>query len=476
MSVKTQLAVIGAGPGGYAVAFYAADLGLEVTLIDLEKNPGGTCLYRGCIPSKAYLHVAKILSEAKHAEACGITFGEPKINIDKVRAFKEDIVEKLTTGNGGLAKQRKINYLQGRAFFENNNKLSVKLINPETDQDRVEIEFDKAIIATGSVPSVIPGLSIDSPYVMNSDIALDLPDVPKKMLVIGGGIIGCEMATFYAGLGSEVTIVELLPQILTGADKDLARVVAGELSKKVKAIYTNTKVVSLKEIENGVEVNFEGKKVEETIQKFDKVLIAIGRSPVTKGLGLENTNVKVSDRGFIEIDEYFRTDADSIYAIGDVVGQPMLAHKAHAEGRIAVDNIAGTPTKFTHKTIPSVVYTDPELGWVGLTEAEAKEKGIKVKAFRFPWAANGRALTQGRIDGTTKIIVDPESEIILGFAVAGPGAGELLAEGALAVEKEMKAKDLAHLIHAHPTLSETVMEAAEMVYGTATHIYRPKRK
>lgn len=472
MSESTKLVVVGAGPGGYAAAFYAADLGMQVTLIDFEKNPGGTCLYRGCIPSKAYLHIAKLINEAKHAEAVGVSFGEAKIDIDKIRAYKESVVEKLTTGNGGLVKQRKINYIQGKATFVNSNLISVE----KTEGGVEEVAFDKAIIATGSTPVRIPGLLPDSPRVMNSDGALELESVPEKLLVVGGGIIGFEMASVYSTFGSKVTVVELLPQVLTGADKDLARIVTSEVAKTGVEIFVNTKVAALKEVENGIEATLEGEKITEPVQLFDKVLVSVGRVPNSKGLGLENTKVKVTEKGFIETNKMLLTNDENIFAIGDVIGQPMLAHKAHAEGKVAVDNIAGDTKEFAPKTIPSVLYTDPELAWAGLTEAEAKEKGIKVEVYRFPWAANGRSLAQDRTDGTTKLIIDPETEVILGIGLVGMGAGELLAEGALAIEQGLKAKDIAHLIHAHPTVSETIMEAAEMFYGTSTHVYRPKRK
>jgi len=472
MATETQLVVVGAGPGGYAAAFYAADLGMQVTLVDLEKNPGGTCLYRGCIPSKAYLHVAKLINEVKHSENWGVKFSEPELDIDKIRTYKEGVVEKLTTGNGGLVKQRKINYLQGKGSFLNSTTLKVELV--EGGQE--EVKFEKAIIATGSSPAKIPGLTIDSPRVMNSNGALELEDIPEKLLVVGGGIIGFEMASVYSTFGSNVTVVELLPQVLTGADKDLARIITGEMKNRGLEIYTDTKVAGIKEVEDGIEATLEGKKVEEPIQVFDKVLVSIGRTPNTAKLGLENTSVKVDEKGFVVANKKQETDDPNIFAIGDVVGQPMLAHKAHAEGRVAVDNINGSSKEFNPKTIPSVLYTDPELAWAGLTELEAKAEKRKVAVQRVPWASNGRSQAQDRIDGSTKLIIDPETEAILGVGIAGMGAGEMVAEVALAIEQGLKAKDIAHLIHAHPTVSETIMEAAEMFYGTATHIYRPKRK
>lgn len=472
INTDVNLAVIGAGPGGYAAAFLAADMGMNVTLIDLEKNPGGVCLYRGCIPSKALLHVAKLLREAEHAKQWGIDFGTPKIDIDKLREFKNNVVNKLTGGTGQLSKQRKINYIQGRASFVNSNTLFVKGV----DGNDQEVTFDKAILATGSVPTKIPGLSIDSPRVMDSTSALELENVPERMLVIGGGYIGLEMATVYSALGSKVDVVELMPQLLPGADKDLVRVLAGSINEKMESVMLETKVVGLKETDKGIEVSFDGKNAPEEAQVYDKVLISIGRSPVTEGLGLENTKIQTTERGYVAIDEKCQTNDPSIYAIGDIVGGAMLAHKASAEGKVAVESIAGHKVAFEPNAIPAVVFTDPELAWAGITENEAKEQGIKVNVARFPWAASGRATTLDRTDGLTKLIIEPETERILGMGIVGPGAGELIAEGALAVEMAALAKDVAMTIHAHPTLSETVMESAEVHFGQATHLYRPKRK
>lgn len=472
MSNKTELVVIGAGPGGYTAAFLAADLGMQVTLIDLEKNPGGVCLYRGCIPSKAYLHVAKLLNEVKEASKWGIEFGEPKIDINKLRRFKEDVVNLNTSGTGMLVDQRKINYIQGRATFLSSTTLSIEKVDGEIQ----ELEFEKAILATGSVPAIIPGLSIDSPRVLDSTSALELEDIPERLLVVGGGIIGMELGSVYAALGSKVTVVELLPMLIPGADKDLIRVFKKSIEAKFEKILLKTKVVKLEDTGNSIKVILEGNNLEESELEFDKALISIGRTPVTKGLGLENTKLKITDRGFILKDEKCQTDDPNIYAIGDIVEGPMLAHKASAEGKVAVEAIAGHKVAFEPAAIPGVVYTDPEIAWAGLTEAEAKAKGIKVSVTRFPWAASGRARTMDRSDGLTKLIIDSETERILGVGIVGPGAGELIAEGTLAIEMAALVKDVALTIHAHPTLSETMMEAAEIHFGQATHLYRPKRK
>lgn len=471
MTTTTQLAVIGAGPGGYAAAFLAADLGMNVTLIDMEKNPGGVCLYRGCIPSKALLHVAKLINEAEEAKKWGVDFGEPKISIDKLREFKNGVVTKLTGGLGQLSKQRKVNFIQGKATFVNSNTISVV----KADGTKEEIVCDKIILATGSVPAKVPGLSINSPRVMDSTTALEINDIPKRLLVIGGGYIGLELSTVYSALGSKVTVVEMLPQLLTGADRDLVAVLERRIKSKMENVLTETKVVDLKEIATGIKVRLEGEKVTEPEQIFDKVLISIGRRPVTTGFGLENTKVKVNDRGFIVVDNTLHTSDPYIYAIGDIVGNPMLAHKASAEGRVAVEAILGHKVVFEPNAIPAVVFTDPEIAWAGLTEIEAREKGINVVIAKFPWGASGRATTLDRNDGMTKLIVDPETERILGVAIVGTGAGELIAEGTLAIEMGAVVKDLELTIHPHPTLSETMMFSAELFFGNATDMYRPKR-
>lgn len=471
MANKTQLAVIGGGPGGYAAAFLAADLGMQVTLIDLEKNPGGVCLYRGCIPSKALLHVAKLIRETQHSSNWGITFDKPKIDLDKLRSWKESVVNKLTGGLGQLSKQRKITYLQGRATFLNASKLNIEKMSGGSE----ELEFEHAILCTGSVPTVIPSLSIDSPRVIDSTGALALNDIPKNMLVVGGGYIGLELGSVYAALGSEVSVVEMTPGLLPGADRDLVNVLAKSIAGQMKNVMLNTKVVSMQETDGGIKVTFEGESVQEKEQVFEKVLVSIGRTPVAKGLGLENTKVEVDKRGFVVVDRQMRTAEPTIFAIGDIVGNPMLAHKASAEGKVAVEVIAGHNVEFKPAAIPAVIFTDPEVAWCGLTENEAREKGIEVKVARFPWAASGRATTLDRSDGVTKLVLDPKTERVLGMGIVGPGAGELIAEGVLAVEMAAVAKDVALSIHPHPTLSETVMESAEAFFGQSTHIYRPKR-
>ena len=469
---KTQLVVIGAGPGGYAAAFYAADMGMQATLVDPEENPGGVCLYRGCIPSKALLHVAKLIHESHEAKNWGVEFGEPKIDLDKLRAFKDDVVKKLTSGTGGLAKQRKINHIHGAAVFKDNKTLDITLL----DGSKTDLTFENCIIASGSRPTVVPSLWIDSPRVLDSTGALALEDIPKSMLVIGGGYIGLEMGTVYAALGTKITVVEMMPSLLPGADKDLVRVLQKSLENKFESILTETKVLSLKEMKSGIEVEIEDKNGEKSKQKFDKVLMTIGRRPNSENLGLENTAVKVNQKGFIEIDGQRRTAEPTIFAIGDVAGEPMLAHKASHEGHTAVEAILGEKVVFEPAAIPAVVFTDPELAWAGLTESQAKEQGIKVDVMRFPWAASGRAITQDRIDGMTKLLIEPETERILGIGLVGAGAGELVSEGVLAIEMAANATDLKLTIHPHPTLSESVMESAEMLFGTCTHVYRPKRK
>lgn len=469
---KTNLVVIGAGPGGYAAAFSAADLDMNVTLIDLEKNPGGVCLYRGCIPSKALLHIAKLIEETRHAKEWGIEFGEPKIDIDKLRDFKNKVVNKLTGGLGILSKSRKINYIQGRAAFTSSSTLKVEKVSGEVE----EITFDKAIIATGSVIAEIPSLAINSKRVLNSTSALDLPTIPKSLLVVGGGYIGLELGSVYNALGTKVSVVEMMPGLLPGADRDLVQFLAKKVEKSFDKILLNSKVKSIKEIDDHLEVAIENDKGETTQYEFDYVLMSIGRKPMTKGLGLENTNVTVNDRGWIEVNPSMQTKDSKIYAIGDIAGEPMLAHKASHEARVAVEHIAGHKVVFEPKAIPAVVFTDPEIAWAGLTETQAKEKDIPHEVAKFPWAASSRATTFDRSDGVTKLILEPKTERILGVGICGPGAGELIAEGTLAIEMGANATDLKLTIHPHPTLSETVMEAAEMFFGQSTHVYRPKKK
>ncbi len=469
MSIK--LTVIGGGPGGYAAAFLAADLGMEVTLIDREKNPGGVCLYRGCIPSKALLHIAKLISESKEAFEWGVEFSSPKINLDKLREWKNKVVDKQVSGLGQLAKARKVNYIQGNASFIDSSTIRI-----ESNGNIKEHKFEKAIIATGSIIASIPSLNLSSKRVLNSTTALDLPAIPKSLLVIGGGYIGLELGSVYQALGTKVSVVEMMPGLLPGADRDLVNYLAKRLEKNFEKIMLESKVVEMKEGKEGIKVKIQNKEGRTEEQEYDYVLMSVGRKPDTSGLGLENTKVKINARGWIDVNEQMRTDDPNIYAIGDIVGEPMLAHKASHEGRTAVEAIAGHKVAFEPKAIPAVVFTDPEIAWAGLTEIQAKEKNIKYEAVRFPWAASGRATTIGRSDGVTKLIVDPDTQRILGVGICGPGAGELIAEGVLAIEMGSNLTDLKLTIHPHPTLSETIMESAEVFFGQSTHIYRPRKK
>jgi dihydrolipoamide dehydrogenase len=473
MSSTSHVVVIGGGPGGYAAAFYAADLGMRVTLVDPAENPGGVCLYRGCIPSKALLHVAKLLEEAKHAEAWGVAFAPPAIDVNRLRGFKEKVVNQLTGGLGQLSRQRKITYVRGTAAFRDAHSLDVTAEGGQA----TSIAFDYAVVATGSRPATVPGLSIESPRLMDSTGALELPDIPASLLVVGGGYIGLELGSVYAALGTRVTVVEMTGGLLPGADRDLVNVLAKRIEKMCEAVLLNTKVVSMKEAGNAISVTFDGEGLGDRPkeQTFDRVLVSIGRRPNGAVPGLDRTRVKVNQRGFIEVNEKLQTAEPSIYAIGDVVGEPMLAHKASHEGRVAVEAIAGEKVAFEPLAIPAVVFTDPELAWCGLTESEAQKAGRKVTVVRFPWGASGRALTLDRPDGMTKLIIDPVTERILGVGIVGAGAGELIAEGVLAVEMGANATDLKMTIHPHPTLSETLMESAEVFFGHATHVYRPKR-
>jgi len=470
MADTTQLVVLGAGPGGYAAAFYAADLGMQVALVDEEKNPGGVCLYRGCIPSKALLHVAKVIDEAKHAGNWGVTFSEPTVDVDKLRGFKQGVVDKLTAGVGGIAKMRKVRFVQGRATLTGPRSMSVAGPGGTT-----ELQFEHLILATGSHPTKIPTLSLDSPRMMDSTSGLELPDVPKSLLVIGGGYIGLELGTVYATLGSKVSVVEMTPGLLPGADRDLVQVLEKRLKGLFAAIMVNTKVVKVAEEGTGIRVTFEG-EVSEKEQVFDRVLVAVGRRPNSKIPGLETTSVKVAANGFIETDEQRRTAEPNVFAIGDVAGEPMLAHKASHEARVAVDVIAGHKAVFEPQAIPAVVFTDPEIAWCGMTEAQAQASGIEFEVAKFPWGALSRAITVDRPDGLTKLILEKQTGRVLGVGIAGSGAGELIAEGALAIEMGATAEDLKLVIHPHPTLSESVMESAEVFFGQSTHVYKPKRK
>ncbi|MEW6320535.1 MAG: dihydrolipoyl dehydrogenase [Acidobacteriota bacterium] len=471
MSSPTRVAVIGAGPGGYAAAFYAADLGMQVTLVDEEKNPGGVCLYRGCIPSKALLHVAKILDEAKHARAWGIDFGTPTVHVDELRAYKNRVVEKLTGGTGQIAKLRKVTYLQGRATLTGPQSFTVAL----AEGGSTEVQVDAIILATGSHPATIPSLTLESPRVLDSTGALDLPEIPRTLLVVGGGYIGLELGSVYAALGTRVSVVEMTPGLLPGADRDLVAPLQKRVEQTFERVMLATKVTTMTAASAGVTVAFEGEGAPKDAT-YDYVLVSIGRRPNSKVPGLEQTKVKVDARGFIETDGQRRTAEPTIFAIGDVAGEPMLAHKASHEARVAVEALAGHKAVFEPLAIPAVVFTDPEVAWTGLTEAQARQEGREVEVAKFPWGASGRAISIDRVDGLTKMIVDPKTERVLGVGIVGAGAGELIAEATLAIEMGATAADLKLTIHAHPTLSETVMEAAEVFFGQATHVFRPKKK
>jgi dihydrolipoamide dehydrogenase len=468
---NTELAVIGGGPGGYAAAFLAADLGMAVTLIDPEANPGGVCLYRGCIPSKALLHVAKLIHEAREAAAWGVRFASPEIDLDRLRAWKGEVVGRLTSGLGQLVKQRKIRTIQGTAAFKDARTLAVKDGRGGTDT----LSFEKAIVAVGSRAAGIPGFEKASGPIWFSKQALDLEEIPKRLLVIGGGYIGLELGTVYAALGSEVTVVEMTPALLPGVDKDLVRQLKKQLSDSFKDILLETKASDPKVQKNGVKVTLTDKAGESTTRLFDKVLVAVGRRPSTEALGLAHTRIRLDDHGFIQVDQRRQTAEPGIFAIGDVAGQPMLAHKASHEARIAVEVMAGRNVVYEPAAIPAVVFTDPEIAWAGMTEADAKAKGIAHTVTRFPWAASGRAVTLGRSQGVTKLVIETATERVLGVGIAGPGAGEMIAEAVMAIEMAATATDLSLTIHPHPTLSETLKEAAEVLHGTATHIFRPKK-
>ncbi len=470
MATHTELLVLGGGPGGYPAAFDAADHGMQVTIVDEGAALGGVCLNRGCIPSKALLHVAKLINESHESADWGVTFQPPKIDLDKLRDFKNGVVKKLTGGINELGRARKVNVIPGRGTFVDNRTLEIK----KTDGSTETLTFDKCILATGSSPAVPPVFQIGDPRVMDSTGALELADIPGSLLVVGGGYIGLEMGTVYAALGSKVTVVEFLPHLLAAADRDLVKPLQKRLEKQFAAIHLNTKVEALKATPAGIEATLAGEGVPPK-QVFDRVLISIGRRPNSKGFGLEKTGVVVNDKGFVVVDAKRQTNVPHIYAIGDIAGEPMLAHKATREAKVAVEGLLGKPAQFDNIAIPAVVFTDPEIAWCGLQEPEAKAAGREVKVVKFPWAASGRATTLGRTEGLTKLILDPGTERVLGVAIVGVNAGELIAEGVLAVEMAAVARDLAESIHAHPTLSETMMEAGEAVYGQATHSYRPKR-
>ncbi len=468
-----DLVVIGSGPGGYTAAFRAADLGLNVTLIEKYDSLGGVCLNVGCIPSKALLHSAAVISEARAMAEHGISFGKPKIDVDKLRHFKESVISKLTGGLAGMAKARKVNVIQGYAKFTSTNSLSI-----ERDGHHTSLSFDKAIIAAGSRVTVFPMFETDDPRVIDSTGALELREIPKSMLIVGGGIIGLEMATVYSELGTEVSIVEFMPQIIPGADKDLIAPLQKRMKSLVKEIMTSTKVESIEPQKRGIKVNFatadDSKKLES--QVFDYVLVATGRRPNGDLIDAQNAGVNVDERGFIAVDNQMRTNVEHIFAIGDIVGQPMLAHKATHEAKVAAEVCAGEKSGFEANVIPSVAYTDPEIAWVGLTETQAKQQNIEYDTGVFPWAASGRAIGNDRTEGKTKLLFDPKSHKVLGGGIVGQNAGDLIAEVALAIEMGADATDIGLTIHPHPTLSESVAMAAEVYEGTITDLYIPKKK
>jgi dihydrolipoamide dehydrogenase len=468
-SIKTEIVVVGAGPGGYAAAFYAADLGKKVILIERDKRLGGVCLNRGCIPSKALLYATHQIVNARESEHRGITFTAPTVDLPKLRAWKESILTKLGGGVAQLAKMRNVQVIQGRAYFEGSQSLRV-----ETEQGQQFVEFEKAIVAVGSLPALPKAFDLGNPRIMTSTEALELEDIPENLLVVGGGYIGMEMGTVYAALGSKIVLVEALDNLLAGADPDLARPVLTNAKKTFKEIRVKTKVGKMSTVgkQIKVEMEFDGKKVEEL---YDRVLVAVGRKANSADIGLENTKVTLDEKGFIKVNEHQQTSDENIYAIGDIAGGILLAHKAHKEARIAVEVINGQGSVFQDVVMPAVVFTDPELAWCGLTEAEAKERGITYEVSKFPWAASGRALSFDRTDGMTKMLIDPETDRVLGVGIVGAGAGELIAEAVLAIEMGATAEDIALTVHPHPTLSETLMECAEAFYGHATHTMSKKK-
>jgi dihydrolipoamide dehydrogenase len=467
---QVQLLVIGAGPGGYPAAFHAADHGLKVTMVDADPQPGGVCLNRGCIPSKALLHVAKLMYEVKEAANYGVAFGAPKLDLDKLRTFvQKSVVGKLNSGVAALSKGRGVEYLRAtKAVFEDSQtvRLSGEAIGT--------IRFENCVLAPGSIPAMPKMFQLNDPRVMDSTAALLLPDIPKRMLVIGGGYIGLEIGTVYAALGSKITLVEVLDGILMQTDRDLVKPLEDRLKKEFESMYLKTKVNSLSATTQGIVAELEGKDAPAKAT-FERVLVSVGRRPNTAGMGLEKTKLQLDERGFIQVDAQRRTADPHIFAIGDAAGEPGLAHKATAEARVAVEAILGEPAEWSPRAIPAVVFTDPEIAWCGLTEHEAREKNIEIEVLKFPWAASGRAITLARTDGLTKLICEPKTQRVLGMGIVGVGAGELIGEGVLAVEMAAVARDVAESIHPHPTLSETIMESAEIALGGATHLGKPRK-
>ena len=469
---QPRVAVIGAGPGGYPAAFHAAELGMGVTLIDPEANPGGVCLYRGCIPSKTLLHVASLLGEAEDAAAWGVRFGTPAIDLDQLRSWKDQVISKMTSGLGLLTRARRVRFVRGLARFDGPRTLQIE---PTEGGAAQRLDFDYAVIATGSQPAAPPGFEIDGERILDSTSALEIADIPDTLLVVGGGYIGLELGSVYAALGSKVTVVEMETGLLPGADRDLVRPLARKLEAAFDEIMLSTRVASLDVQPDGVDVELAGARVENPSRRFDKVLVAVGRRPNSAGLGLDAAGVESDTRGFIAVDHQRRTSAANIFAIGDVAGEPMLAHKATYEAHVATSVIAGQPATYDAQAIPAVVFTDPEIAWCGLSESEARESGRPHNVATFPWAASGRATTLGRNEGLTKLILEPTTERVLGVGITGRGAGELIAEGVLAVEMGARADDLRLSIHPHPTTSETLMEAAEVFFNTSPHYIQRTR-
>ena len=466
-----EIIIIGSGPGGYAAGFRAADLGRKVLIVDKDPTLGGVCLNRGCIPSKTLLHIAKVLEEAESLKNMGVGFSKPKIDIDGVRSWKSKIVTQLSSGISQMAKARKVQTVEGKATFLSNSEIQIK-----SGSKKQIITFDNCIIAAGSSSSTIPGVPIDNKDVLTSRTALDLVRVPKNLLIIGGGYIGLEMGTVFSSLGSVVSVAEFLPNLLPGADADLVKPLARKLKKQFEEIYLSTKITSVKPSKpNGLTVTME-KDGKTSTKNFDQVLVAVGRKPNTKNIGLENTTIIINEQGFIGVDKRQKTNVDNIYAIGDIAGDPMLAHKATHEGKVAAEVICGLPSEFDAKAIPAVIFTDPEIAWVGITEAEAKEKSIPYQKGEFPWAASGKSLALGRNEGKTKIIFDPDTKRTIGVGIVGPNAGDLISEGALAIEMGADAEDISLTVHPHPTLGETFANAAEVFEGTVTDLYIPKKQ
>lgn len=466
----TDILVIGSGPGGYAAAFRAADLGREVTLVDKDPTLGGVCLNRGCIPSKTLLHIAKVLEEAESLKKMGVTFTKPTIDIDLVRDWKNKVVSQLSGGISQMAKARKVNTIQAEATFLSDNEVQLK-----SESNIEKITFDNCIIASGSSSTIIPGIPFDNENVLNSKTALDLEKIPKSLLVIGGGYIGLEMGTVFSALGSSVSLAEFLPNLLPGADPDLVKPLARKLKKEFSEILLSTKITKVEEAKSGaMDVTME-KNGKEITKQYEQVLVSVGRKPNTEKMGVDKTNIKVNEQGFISVDKFQKTSVKNIFAIGDIVGNPMLAHKATHEGKVAAEVICGLPAAFDAKAIPAVIFTDPEIAWVGVTETEAKESGILYEKGEFPWAASGKSLALGRNEGRTKILFDKDTKRTIGVGIVGPNAGDLISEGVLAIEMGADAEDISLTVHPHPTLGETFANAAEVFEGTVTDLYIPKK-